>query len=188
MKLTYKMTADEFYKGYNYKIQKIGLNNMAEIVSLVVIMIASIIVSVLGIVNATVILPFAILLCILFVYKQISAKNSITIEFQRSIILNDENTIRLYDEGLEIFSSFEKVYAPWQSIYAIKETKSELIILESWSISREVHSTQKMHMQCSEAIKELPVHFRSAVFIRHISQPLPQVTGCLDLPAKNIIP
>ena len=45
MKLTYKMTADEFYKGYNYKIQKIGLNNMAEIVSLVVIMIASIIVS-----------------------------------------------------------------------------------------------------------------------------------------------
>ena len=50
MKLTYKMTADEFYKGYNYKIQKIGLNNMAEIVSLVVIMIASIIVSVLGIV------------------------------------------------------------------------------------------------------------------------------------------
>ena len=22
MKLTYKMTADEFYKGYNYKIQK----------------------------------------------------------------------------------------------------------------------------------------------------------------------
>ena len=48
MKLTYKMTADEFYKGYNYKIQKIGLNNMAEIVSLVVIMIASIIVSVLN--------------------------------------------------------------------------------------------------------------------------------------------
>mgnify|MGYP003497416766 CR=1 FL=1 len=108
MKLTYKMTADEFYKGYNYKIQKIGLNNMAEIVSLVVIIIASIIVSVLGIVNATVILPFAILLCILFVYKQISAKNSITIEFQRSIILNDENTIRLYDEGLEIFSSFRR--------------------------------------------------------------------------------
>ena len=98
MKLTYKMTADEFYKGYNYKIQKIGLNNVAEIVSLVVIMIASIVASVLGVVNATVILPFAILLCILFVYKQISAKNSITIEFQRSIILNDENTLRLYDE------------------------------------------------------------------------------------------
>ena len=57
-----------------------------------------------------------------------------------------------------------------------------------WSISREVHSTQKMHMRCSEAIKELQVPFRSVVFIRHISRPLPQVTGCLDLPAKNIIP
>ena len=55
MKLTFKMTADEFYKGYNYKIQKIGLNNMAEIVSLVVIMIASIVASVLGVVNAMVI-------------------------------------------------------------------------------------------------------------------------------------
>lgn len=81
MKLTYKMTADEFYKGYNYKIQKIGLNNTAEIVSLVVIMIASIIVSVLGIVNAMVILPFAILLCILFVYKQIAAKTAFQSNF-----------------------------------------------------------------------------------------------------------
>ena len=141
MKLTYKMTADEFYKGYNYKIQKIGLNNMAEIVSLVVIMIASIIVSVLGIVNATVILPFAILLCILFVYKQISAKNSITIEFQRSIILNDE--------------SFEKVYAPWQSIYAIKETKSELIILPTLSRGIAVISKQRYGKELDEIIKVL---------------------------------
>ena len=124
MKLTYKMTADEFYKGYNYKIQKIGLNNMAEIVSLVVIMIASIIVSVLGIVNATVILPF-------------------------------ENTIRLYDEGLEIFSSFEKVYAPWQSIYAIKETKSELIILPTLSRGIAVISKQRYGKELDEIIKVL---------------------------------
>lgn len=58
---------------------------MAEIVSLVVIMIASIIVSVLGIVNATVILPFAILLCILFVYKQISAKTALQSNFSAQL-------------------------------------------------------------------------------------------------------
>lgn len=126
MKLTYKMTADEFYKGYNYKIQKIGLNNMAEIVSLVVIIIASIIVSVLGVVNAMVILPFAILLCILFVYKQISAKNSITIEFQRSIILNDENTLRLYDEGLEIFSSFKRFMPRGKAFMRLRKLKVNL--------------------------------------------------------------
>ena len=40
---------------------------------------------------------------------------------------------------------------------------------------------QKMHMPCSAAIKGLPVLSRSAVFIRHISQPLLQVTGCSDL-------
>lgn len=155
MKLTFKMTADEFYKGYNYKIQKIGLNNVAEIVSLVVIMIASIVASVLGVVSAMVILPFAIFLCIFFVYKQIAAKNSISTEFQHSIILNDENTLRLYDEGLEIFSSFEKVYAPWQSIYAIKETKSELIILPTLSRGIAVISKQRYGKELEEIIKVL---------------------------------
>ena len=126
MKLTYKMTADEFYKGYNYKIQKIGLNNMAEIVSLVVIMIASIIVSVLGVVNATVILPFAILLCILFVYKQISAKNSITIEFQRSIILNDENTLRLYDEDWKFFQVLKRFMPRGKAFMRLRKLKVNL--------------------------------------------------------------
>lgn len=155
MKLTFKMTADEFYKGYNYKTQKIGLNNMAEAVSLVVIIIASIVACVMGIVNAIAILPFVFLLCIFFVYKQIMAKKSIAIEFQHSIILNDENTLRLYDEGLEIFSSFEKVYAPWQSIYAIKETKSELIILPTLSRGIAVISKQRYGKELEEIIKEL---------------------------------
>ena len=44
----------------------------------------------------------------------------------------------------------------------------------------------KMHMPCSAAIRELPVPSRSAVFIRHISRPLLQVTGCLDSQVKNI--
>lgn len=155
MKLTFKMTADEFYKGYNYKIQKTGLNNMAEIVSLVVIMIASIVACVLGVVKATFILPLAFLLCVFFVYKQIAAKNSISTEFQRSIILNDENTLRIYDEGLEIFSSFEKVYSPWQSIYAIKETKSELIILPTLSRGIAVISKQRYGKELEEIIKVL---------------------------------
>ena len=66
------MTADEFYKGYNYKIQKIGLNNIAEIVSLVIIMIASIVASVLGVVNAMVILPFESLLKVFYVSVTVS--------------------------------------------------------------------------------------------------------------------
>lgn len=46
--------------------------------------------------------------------------------------------------------------------------------------AEDAHAMQRSH-------KELQVPFRSVVFIRHISRPLPQVTGCLDLPAKNII-
>ncbi len=85
MKLTYKMTADEFYKGYNYKIQKIGLNNMAEIVSLVVIIIASIIVSVLGVVNAMVILPFAILLCYFLFINKFRQKTALQSNFSAQL-------------------------------------------------------------------------------------------------------
>ena len=53
--------------------------------------------------------------------------------------------------------------------------------------SREARFMQKMHMPCSAAIKGLPVPSRSVVFIRHIFQPLLQVTGCSDLQVKNII-
>lgn len=85
MKLTFKMTADEFYKGYNYKTQKIGLNNMAEAVSLVVIIIASIVACVLGVVNAIAILPFVFLLCLFFVYKQIMAKKALQSNFSTQL-------------------------------------------------------------------------------------------------------
>lgn len=62
-----------------------------------------------------------------FVFKMIMTKNSVMNDFQRSPILNEENTIRIYDEGLELIGSFEKVYAPWKSVYAVKETKKNLL-------------------------------------------------------------
>lgn len=53
------------------------------------------------------------------------------------------------------FSSFEKVYAPWQSIYAIKETKSELIILPTLSRGIAVISKQRYGKELDEIIKVL---------------------------------
>lgn len=153
MKLTFKMTADEFYRGFNYKTQKLGMSETAEIISLVVIMVASIIAAAAGVVKATVILPFAVLLCVFFIIKQIMTKNSITNDFQHSPILNDENTIKLYDEGMELFSSFEKIYTPWESVYAVKETKSELIILPTLSRGVAVISKQRYGKELNEIIK-----------------------------------
>ena len=106
MKLTFKMTADEFYRGFNYKTKKLGMSETAEIISLVIILIASIVSTALGVVKAAVILPFAAILCLFFIVKQFMTKNSITNDFQHSPILNDENTIKLYDEGMELFHKY----------------------------------------------------------------------------------
>ncbi len=43
------------------------------------------------------------------------------------------------------------------------------------------------HRHAAQSTSALPVPFRSAVFTRRISQPLLPATGCLALPAKNII-
>lgn len=155
MKLTFKMTADEFYRGFNYKTKKLGMSETAEIISLVIILIASIVSTALGVVKAAVILPFAAILCLFFIIKQFMTKNSITNDFQHSPILNDENTIKLYDDGMELFSSFEKIYTPWQSVYAVKETKSELIILPTLSRGVAVISKQRYGKELDEIIKVL---------------------------------
>ncbi len=90
-----------------------------------------------------------------FVFKMIMTKNSVMNDFQRSPILNEENTIRIYDEGLELIGSFEKVYAPWKSVYAVKETKKELIILPTLSRGVAVISKERYKNELEEIIKIL---------------------------------
>lgn len=155
MKLTFKMTADEFYRGFNYKTQKLGMNETAEIICLVILVIASIALTLANVVSGTVLLPIAVLLCLFYVAKQIMTKNSIINDFQRSPILNEENTIKLYDEGMELFGSFEKVYTPWQSVFAAKETGKELIILPTLSRGVAVISKERYGKELEEIIKIL---------------------------------
>lgn len=94
-------------------------------------------------------------LMLFFVFKMIMTKNSVMNDFQRSPILNEENTIRIYDEGLELIGSFEKVYAPWKSVYAVKETKKELIILPTLSRGVAVISKERYKNELEEIIKIL---------------------------------
>lgn len=103
----------------------------------------------------TFLLILSIMLMLFFVFKMIMTKNSVMNDFQRSPILNEENTIRIYDEGLELIGSFEKVYAPWKSVYAVKETKKELIILPTLSRGVAVISKERYKNELEEIIKIL---------------------------------
>ena len=49
----------------------------------------------------------------------------------------------IYDEGVELINSYEKVFAPWQSIFAVKETPEYIIILLSFSKGMAVINKQR---------------------------------------------
>ena len=149
MKLTFKMTADEFYRGFNFKTSKLWMNETCELVFLTVFLVLAAILTFTGVLKDTFLLILSIMLMLFFVFKMIMTKNSVMNDFQRSPILNEENTIRIYDEGLE------KVYAPWKSVYAVKETKKELIILPTLSRGVAVISKERYKNELEEIIKIL---------------------------------
>lgn len=131
MTLTFKMTADEFYSGWKFKKKKGKLNNTAHTIIFIVAAIGFL---VLGIITKDILLALFSTAFMIIAYSSIFIfeKKSITQEYNFSRILNDEHTIKLYDEGIEFFNSFEKIYTPWQSLFAVKETKDNLIILPTF--------------------------------------------------------
>ena len=146
MKLTFKMTADEFYRGFNFKTSKLGMNETCELVCLTVFLVLAAILTFTGVLKDTFLLILSIMLMLFFVFKMIMTKNSVMNDFQRSPILNEENTL---------IGSFEKVYAPWKSVYAVKETKKELIILPTLSRGVAVISKERYKNELEEIIKIL---------------------------------
>ena len=53
MKLTFKMTADEFYRGFNFKTNKLGMNETCELVCLTVFLVLAEILTFTGVLKDT---------------------------------------------------------------------------------------------------------------------------------------
>ena len=69
MKLTFKMTADEFYRGFNFKTNKLGMNETCELVCLTVFLVLAAILTFTGVLKDTFLLILSIMLMLFFVFK-----------------------------------------------------------------------------------------------------------------------
>lgn len=132
MKLTFKMTGEEYYLGVKYRRSK-GDSLSRRVLLLVVLFncAAALLVGVLLDIMAgavTIIICMAAFVFLLLFMQ----KKSIIQEYNFSRTLSGENTVRLYGEGIELFNSYEKIYTPWQSVFAVKETDKALIILPTY--------------------------------------------------------
>ncbi len=132
MKLTFKMTGEEFYHGFKYKVNKTGMGEFVQLLLIGIIMVTFIVLTVLKIFDYY-LTVFVVLLGLFYVAQVVTNKKGIIRDYEMSPILNDEHTINIYDEGIELINSYEKVYAPWQSVFSYKETSKELIILPTLS-------------------------------------------------------
>lgn len=129
--ITFKMTGEEYYLGWKYKLNKGKIQNRAVIPIMVLLCILTIIFGFILKFETT-----AIIIVLFFatsVLSQLSIqKKGIIQEYNFSKVLNGDNTLRLYSEGMEIINSYEKIFTPWKSVFAVKETPENLIILPTF--------------------------------------------------------
>ncbi len=141
MKLTFKMTGEEYYRAWKYKCKKGSMNNQNWIFSVILAIITVIFI----VVMKTGIMLYMLAGILLFtaVFYKMSEKRSVINQFNYSPINNGDHTVAIYDEGVELINSYEKVFAPWQSIFAVKETPEYIIILLSFSKGMAVINKQR---------------------------------------------
>ncbi len=126
------MTGEEYYRGFKYKVNKTGMSDVAQIIIISAIIVIFAVLTVLKMIDFY-LSVFVVLLAVFYAVQMFTNKKSVIRYYEMSPVLNDEHTINIYDEGIELINSYEKIYAPWQSVFSFKETSKELIILPTLS-------------------------------------------------------
>lgn len=123
------MTAEEFYEGWKYKLKKNNRNNKKTIFLfplLAVFLCLSIYI------KEYLFLFYFILFAGFLIFNHFMQKKGIMSQFNSSPIIAGEQTAVLYEEGIEFINSYEKMFVPWQSIYAVRQDSQCLIILPTY--------------------------------------------------------
>lgn len=145
--ITFKMTGEEYYLGWKYKLNKGKIQSKAIIPAMLLICILTVVFGFMLEFGTT-----AIFIVLFFATSLVSQmtiqKKSIIQEYNFSRVLNGDNTLRLYSEGIEIITSYEKIFTPWKSVFAVKETPKSLIILPTFRkgifvISKERYNSEE---------------------------------------------
>ncbi len=129
IKLTFQMTADEFYEGWKYKLKK---NNFKDKTPLLLIILLIVIALLMIITKDFYYLFYCLLFIILVVFRKSMNKKAVKNQFFSSPTMSGEATLCTYGEGLEIINSYKKIFVPWQSIFSVKETEKFLMIMPAY--------------------------------------------------------
>lgn len=142
------MTGEEYYLGWKYKLNKGKIQSKAIIPAMLLICILTVVFGFMLEFETT-----AIIIVLFFATSLVSQmtiqKKSIIQEYNFSKVLNGENTLKIYGEGMEIITSYEKIFTPWKSVFGIKETPKYLIILPTFRkgifvISKERYNSDEL--------------------------------------------
>lgn len=146
-KLTFQMTADEFYEGWKYKLKK---NNYKNRIPLLIIIFILLIPASIAYIKNAILLLYVLFSIALIVSARIMNKKAVKRQFFSSPTIKGEATLSTYGEGLEIINSYQKIFVPWQSIFSVKETEKLLIIMPTYRtgvfvISKERYSSNELN-------------------------------------------
>lgn len=128
MKLSFKMTGEDFYLAWKERNKKSNMfdNKKYYCIILIALIAAVAMIFLKSYYSAAIIVIFTALFAIL---TAVLNKKRVISSYEKSVVTRGVQTIKLYDEGLEILNSYEKVFVPWNKIYFVKDTPTHLIIL-----------------------------------------------------------
>lgn len=150
-KLTFKMTAEEFYLGWKYKLKKNNRDNKKILFSIPLLIIMLLLTIY---IKEYFFLFYFFLFSGFIIFNNSIRKKSIISQFYSSPNMSGEQTVVVYDEGIEIINSYEKMFVPWQSIFAVKQDSGNLIILPTFRkglfvISKERYGSSELDVLIS---------------------------------------
>lgn len=127
-KINFTMTPDEYYLGWKYKNKKAGSNDIFIFAMCAIIFVAIVLITIF-VLKSPILYLFAALIALLPFYRVSAEKRSVKNNFTQSPISSGEHTLVLTDSGIEIINGFEKIYCPFGTVFAVKETEENLIII-----------------------------------------------------------
>ena len=131
MVFKYRMTAEEYYIGYKYKLKRGKLPD-TMLISTVIMAAVMFLLAMefeLGMVYAV----FLAVIPVIMLFAETAVKKKTVLRNYNMLPqLNSQQSIHLCEDGIKLYNSFEKVYVKWERVFAVKETPKYLIIIFSF--------------------------------------------------------
>lgn len=154
MKITYKMTADDFEKAWEYKNKVcLGKGRGKMILTLAVIsVILSALISYFGAFYGVI---CVIVCCALSATAIFLRKRNIENIFRASPVFKSEFSLFTEEKGLRIINKYEDIFVEWSSLYSVRETKTHFILIPVFIKGAYAVSKEKAGSELTNIIEDI---------------------------------